>query len=155
MYNDNLARKYEPSKRGQEISVSTVRKLRKPAKKAKVNFAKLFRVGKLITFFVLGSMLVLSRNVAVTEQSEKVAKLKKEYSRLETDNRKKEIEISQKIDIATVEERAISNSNMNRARQEQIMYVDVQAEDYGVVASQNSEKEEKNGIMWGLLAYLK
>ena len=91
----------------------------------------------------------------VTEQSNKVAELKKEYSALETENRKREIEISRKVDIATVEERAISVCNMNRARQEQIQYITVQAEDYGVVTAQNKDNNEKSGTMWGLLAYLR
>ena len=155
MYNDNLARKYEPSKRGQEVPVTTVRKLKKREKKVRVNVQNTVKLGTLLALFVLGSLLVLSRNVVVTEQSKKVSELKNEYSVLETENRKKEIEISRKVDIATVEERAISSCNMNRARQEQIMYIDVQAEDYGVVTPQKEDKEEKNGIMWGLLAYLK
>ena len=147
MYRDNLARKYETSK----IPVTRVRK----KKKLKVNVANTLKLLSLLFCFVIGSFLVLSINVTVTEQSKKVAELKKEYSALETENRKREIEISRKVDIATVEERAISVCNMNRARQDQIQYVNVQAEDYGIVTAQNNKAEEKSGIMWGLLAYLK
>lgn len=153
MYNDNLARKYEPRKRGLEIPVDTARRP-KAKKKVKVNVGNAFKLGLFLVVFVLGSLLVLGRNVAVTEQREKVTKLKEEYSLLETENRKKEIEISQKVDIATVEERAISVSNMNRARQDQIMYIDVQEEDYGVVAAKTND-DENTGILNGLLAYLK
>ena len=154
MYNDNLARKYEPRKRGKEISVNTARQLRQQEKKLRLNLTNALKLGFLLAIFVAGSLFVLSRNVAVTEQSEKVSQLKEEYSLIETENRKKEIEISRKVDIATVEEKAIAVSNMNRARQDQIMYINVQAEDYGVVASKEEDDENK-GIMWGLLAYLK
>ena len=147
MYSDNLARKYESSK----IPVTRVKK----KKKLKVNVANTLKLLSLLACFVIGSFLVLSVNVMVTEQSKKVAELKKEYSALETENRKREIEISRKVDIATVEERAISVCNMNRARQDQIQYINVQAEDYGIVTAQNNKDEEKSGIMWGLLAYLK
>lgn len=154
MYNDNLARKYEPRKRGKEIPVTTPRQLRQHKRKLRVNLTNALKLGVLLAIFVVGSLFVLSRNVKVTEQSERVQKLKEEYSLIETENRKKEIEISRKVDIATVEEKAIAVSNMNRARQDQIMYINVQAEDYGVVASKE-RNEESGGVMWGLLAYLK
>ena len=154
MYNDNLARKYAPEKRGHEISVARVRTTAKTRKKVKLNIGNTLKLGVLLFVFVMGSFLVLTRNVKVTEQGKRVSELKAEHSLLETENRKLEIDISRKVDIATVEERAISSCNMNRARQGQIMYVDVQAEDYGVVNSKK-EKHDNSGIMWGLLAYLK
>lgn len=155
MYNDNLARKYEPSKRGREISVSAVRKLPVKQKKVKVNVGNTLKLGAVLLCFVIGSFLVLSKNVKVTEQNEKVAKLKNEYSVLETDNRKKEIEISRKVDIATVEEKAIAGCNMNRARQDQILYVDVQTEDYGVVSEENKTENNKKGFIRGIIAYFR
>lgn len=153
MYNDNLARKYEAPKRGESLSVSVPRKLKVPEKKNRVNLGNAFKLVILLAFFVAGSLLVLGRNVKVTEQSKKVARLKEEYSVLETENRKKEIEISRKVDLATIEEAAVSSCNMNRARQDQIVYIDVQAEDYGVVVQQ--EEQENKGFIRGLLAYLK
>lgn len=156
MYNDNLARKYEMPKRGKEVAVSTPKELPKSKKKVKVNIGNALKLGLILVCFVAGSLLVLSKNVEVTEQNDKVSKLKEEYSVLETDNRKKEIEISRKVDIATVEEKAISSCNMNRARQDQILYVDVQTEDYGVVSQENKDvAADKKGFIRGLIAYLK
>ena len=155
MYNDNLARVHKPLGQERRVSVSEVRKLKKTAPKIRVNVGNVAKLAIVLVVFVVGSVLVLSRNVMVTEQSGKVAKLKEEYSMLETENRKREIAISQQVDIATVEEYAISNCNMNRARQEQIMYVDVQAEDYGVVVNNITDEAESSSFMRGLLAYLK
>lgn len=156
MYNDNLARKYEMPKRGKEVTVSSLGKLPKSKKKVKVNIENVLKLALILVCFVAGSLLVLSKNVKVTEQNDKVSKLKDEYSVLETDNRKKEIEISRKVDIATVEEKAISSCNMNRARQDQILYVDVQTEDYGVVSREKKDDAtDKKGFIRGLIAYLK
>lgn len=153
MYNDNLARKLDTHSYNGNISVSTPRKLKAPQKKTRINVDRAVKLGIFLIVFVLGSLLVLGKNVKVTEQGKKVSKLKEEYSRIETENRKKELEISRKVDLATVEEAAIASCNMNRARQEQIVYINVQAEDYGVVYGQ--DEPEKTGFLRGLLAYLK
>lgn len=153
MYNDNLARKLDTHSYNGNISVSTPRKLKAPQKKTRINVDRAVKLSIFLIVFVLGSLLVLGKNVKVTEQGKKVSKLKEEYSRIETENRKKELEISRKVDLATVEEAAIASCNMNRARQEQIVYINVQAEDYGVVYGQ--DEPEKTGFLRGLLAYLK
>ena len=155
MHNDNLARVRKPLGRTRRITASEMRKFRNASPKTRINVGNVVKLTTLLLVFVCGSILVLSRNVMVTEQSRKVAELKREYSMLETENRKREIAISQKVDIATVEEYAISNCNMNRARQEQIMYVDVRADDYGVVVSREDDENGTNGFKKGLLAYLK
>ena len=153
MYNDNLARKLDTHSYNGNISVSAPRKLKAPQKKTRINVDRAVKLSIFLIVFVLGSLLVLGKNVKVTEQGKKVSKLKEEYSRIETENRKKELEISRKVDLATVEEAAIASYNMNRARQEQIVYINVQAEDYGVVYGQ--DEPEKTGFLRGLLAYLK
>ena len=71
--------------------------------------------------------------------------------------KKKEIEINQKIDLKTVEELAVASYNMNRARKEQIVYIDVQGQDYGVMAKAPTEEhaEDNNfNVHTGLMAYL-
>ena len=72
-------------------------------------------------------------------------------------NKKKEIEINQKIDLKTVEELAVASYNMNRARKEQVVYIDVKGQDYGVMAKNTSPEEEPTenfNVLTGLMTYL-
>ncbi len=149
-YNDNLARKYEYSANVQKSSV-TLGKSHAEQVKQRVTMAKFLAV---ILFFVVGAGILLSKNAQVTEQKNKVADLKKEYNTLVHENKKAEIEINQKIDLKTVEEIAISNYNMNRAKKSQVVYIDVQQEDYAVINGDVDAEEEKNSSTSSLVAYL-
>ena len=93
----------------------------------------------------------------MTEQQKKVTQLNSEYSRLVSENKKAEVAINQKIDLKAVEELAISNYGMNRAKKSQIVYIDVLAEDYGILSSQkeNKDNEKDKKLLSGLMAYLK
>lgn len=82
MYNDNLARKLDTHSYNGNISVSAPRKLKAPQKKTRINVDKAVKLSIFLIVFVLGSLLVLGKNVKVTEQGKKVSKLKEEYSSL-------------------------------------------------------------------------
>ena len=61
------------------------------------------------------------------------------------------------MDLKTVEELAIASYGMNRARSEQIVYIDVPDQDYGVMAkapAKEDTSENNFGIQNGMIAYL-
>ena len=116
------------------------------------------RIAIVIAFFILGGISLVLQNVQITEQSKKNATLKAEYAELYSANQKKEIEINQKIDLKTVEELAVASYNMNRARKEQIVYIEVKGQDYGVMAKTNPQEDSSAADHFhgqnGLVAYL-
>ena len=154
-YNDNLARKYEHSadiRKKAGTSSVTFGKSRKEVVNKRVRTLKFVTV---VLFFLVGAGILLSKNAQVTEQKNRVSDLKEEYNRIVHDNKKTEIEINQKIDLKTVEEIAISNYNMNRAKKSQIVYINVEQEDYAVINETPQDGEEKPSLTNSLVAYLK
>lgn len=158
MYNDNLARKeYYRNYSEKHVTKThdmTFGKVRQAKKGQKVFGLKCLAVAAV---FLVGSLFLLTKNMQVTRQKKKVSQLNSEYTRLLSDNKKAQVDINKKIDLKTVEELAISNYGMNRAKKSQIVYIDVSAEDYGVINSgeeEESEKSEKK-FLSGLMAYLK
>ena len=150
---DNLA--YHPQPRDAAI----VHDLRPIAEKKRNQEKKRLqlRVAIFLVCFILGGISLIIHNSQLTEQSRKNADLKTQYTNLYSANKKKEVEINQKMDLKTVEELAIASYGMNRARSEQIVYIDVPDQDYGVMAM-NSSTEPKTtnnfGIQNGMIAYL-
>jgi hypothetical protein len=151
MYNDNLAYKPLIEKKRRVSDINHIVK-KKPRQEQKHTY---YRLTIFIVLFMVASISLLLKNAQVNEQSAKNAKLKIEYADIYSQNKKKEIEINKKIDLKTVEEIAISTYGMNRARKEQIVYVDVKGQDYGIVAKTNTEetKDKKTNTLTGLLAY--
>lgn len=157
MYNDNLARKeyysdYSNRRTTKTHDVTFGRKAQ--AKKSQKAFG--FKCLAVAAVVLVGSLFLITKNMQVTEQKKKVSQLNSEYATLLSENKKAQVDINKKIDLKTVEELAISNYGMNRAKKSQIVYIDVSAEDYGVINSQNEddEKEDKQ-FLSGLMAYLK
>lgn len=153
MAHQNLAYK---SKRSQEAYIHDIRPVlkKKQAKEKRLNHLK---VAIVIAFFIIGGISLILQNVQITEQSNKNAKLKAQYAELYSSNKKKEIEINQKIDLKTVEELAVASYNMNRARKEQIVYIEVKGQDYGVMANATPIQQEPQNQLnsfTGKLAYL-
>lgn len=153
MANQNLA--YQ-SKRTTQALTHDIRPVLEK-KRAKEKRLQHLRAAIVIAFFIIGGISLILQNVQITEQSKKNATLKSQYAELYSANKKKEIEINQKIDLKTVEELAVASYNMNRARKEQVVYIEVKGQDYGVMAKNRPQEEttEKNfNVLTGLLAYL-
>ncbi len=153
-YNDNLARKHEYSadiRKKAHTSDMTFGKSNREVVQQRVRTLKFVTV---ILFFIVAAGILLSKNAQVTEQKNRVSELKEEYNRIVHENKKTEIEINQKIDLKTVEEIAISNYNMNRAKKSQIVYINVEQEDYAVINGTPQEVEEKSTLTNRLVAYL-
>ncbi|MBQ7950593.1 MAG: hypothetical protein IJ278_02590 [Clostridia bacterium] len=153
MAQENLAYK---SKRNREAYIHDIRPVieKKQAKDKRLGHLK---VAVVIAFFIIGGISLILQNVQITEQSNKNNKLKAQYAELYSSNKKKEIEINQKIDLKTVEELAVASYNMNRARKEQVVYIDVKGQDYGVMAKNTSPEEEPTenfNVLTGLMTYL-
>lgn len=150
---DNLA--YKPK----QDEAAIVHDLRPIAEKRKTKAKKRFqfKVAVFIFCFILGGISLIIHNTRLTEQSKVNAALKSQYAELYSANKKKEVEINQKMDLKTVEELAIASYGMNRARSEQIVYIDVPDQDYGVMAkapSSQSTSTNNFGIQNGMIAYL-
>lgn len=149
MYKESTARKYQHSQ-----SANPHLTLGKSKKSIIARRVFVVKVVAFLVFLGVLASIILSMDARLTEQSEKVSAMKKEYSKLLSENKKAEIEINKKIDLKTVEEIAISNYNMNRARKSQVVYIDVKAEDYGVVNSANEDDDQKVGLKSALEEYL-
>ncbi len=154
MAHENLA--YQ-SKRKQETLTHDIRPLIAKRKQKEKALSQL-RLTIVIAFFILGGISLILQNVQITEQSKINANLKSQYAELYSANKKKEIEINQKIDLKTVEELAVASYNMNRARKEQVVYIDVKGQDYGVMAKAAPQEEDSSAkkftVLNGLVAYL-
>ena len=149
---DNLAYKQK------QEEAAIVHDLRPIAKKRRSQEKKRFqlKIGIFIFCFIFGGISLIIHNAQLTEQSKINAALKSQYAELYSANKKKEVEINQKMDLKTVEELAIASYGMNRARSEQIVYIDVPDQDYGVMAKASTTQDTTNhyGIQSGMLAYL-
>lgn len=153
MANQSLA--YQ-SKRSREAYIHDIRPVIQK-KQVKEKQQAHWKIAVVIAFFIIGGISLILQNVQITEQSNKNAELKAHYAQLYSSNKKKEIEINQKIDLKTVEELAVASYNMNRARKEQIVYIDVKGQDYGVMAKQiqtDEAPEENFNVLTGLMTYL-
>lgn len=150
---DNLA--YQ-QKQGEAAIVHDLRPIAQK-RRAKEKKRLQFKIAIFIFCFILGGISLIIHNAQLTEQSNVNAALKSRYADLYSANKKKEVEINQKMDLKTVEELAIASYGMNRARSEQIVYIDVPDQDYGVMAkaptSQNTSTNNF-GIQNGMIAYL-
>jgi len=151
-HNDNLARKYDRASdiRRRNDDTLTLGKSRSEQIRKRVTNLKFSAV---ILFIIVGAAILLSKNAQVTEQKNRVSELKKEYAAIVHENKKTEIEINQKIDLKKVEEIAISNYNMNRAKKSQVVYINVEQEDYAVINNE-TESEESPSLTSSLVAYL-
>jgi len=150
---ENLAYK----KKSEDVAI--VHDLRPITEKKRAKEKKQFhlKVTAFILCFIIGGISLTFQNAGITEQSKKNAALKAQYAELYSANKKKEVEINQMMDLKTVEELAIASYGMNRARSEQIVYIDVPEQDYGVMAqSPHTSDPYSNdfGIQNGMIAYL-
>lgn len=117
----------------------------------------LTRIGIFLFCFIFGGISLIIHNAQLTEQGNINATLKAQYAELYSANKKKEVQINQKMDLKSVEELAIASYGMNRARSEQIVYIDVPDQDYGVMAKApalEDTSEHNFGIQNGMIAYL-
>lgn len=144
------------SKRQKEAYIHDIRPKIKKKKATEKRLAHL-KAAVVIAFFIIGGISLILQNVKITEQSNQNAKLKAQYAQLYSSNKKKEIEINQKVDLKTVEELAVASYNMNRARQGQIVYIEVKGQDYGVMAKAQPQPEDSESSFsgpTGWMAYL-
>ena len=152
MYNSNAVRKEAVKPRGKVHNIDhTIQK--RLVRQRRAFIAKMVIV---IVFFCAGGLSIISRHVQVTEQSQRVAALKKDYSELYSENKKTEMSINKKIDLKTVEEVAVAVYGMNRAKKEQIVPIFIDSQDYGIIAKNNGSarrETKKVNALAGLLAY--
>ncbi len=141
------------SKRKKEAYIHDIRPTieKKQAREKRLGHLK---VAVVIAFFIIGGISLILQNVQITEQSNQNAKLKSQYAELYSSNKKKEIEINQKVDLKTVEELAVASYNMNRARKEQIVYIDVKGQDYGVMAKAQTHNDDDAENFNGLSSWM-
>lgn len=86
-----------------------------------------------IAVFGICSALIYT-NVIILRAATDVEKLKDELAVVTEKNSRKEMEISQKLDMKVIEERAVNDLGMQRPDNSQIIYVDVKQNSYSEVA---------------------
>ena len=148
MYNSNLAHEtiIKPRGKSYDIRHTIERRLTRDKKAA---YTKMVLVALVV---ILGAMSILMRNVANTEIGNRVKQLKEEHTLLCTENQKKEVEIGKKVDLKAVEELAVSSYGMNRAKKEQIVHININGQDYGVVAANIKDRDsDKNFNVFAMI----
>lgn len=96
-----------------------------------------FLIVSLIAVFCTASALIYT-NVMLIRASTQTQKLEDKLALLTEANKKKEMEINQKLDMKVIEEKAVSKLGMQRPDNSQIVYVNVKRDTYTEV----SDKEE-------------
>ena len=94
---------------------------------------------------------LLFKTVDINEQKISLSAMEEEYNELCTCNKKLEVDINSKIDLRKVEEIAIAQLDMNQPKKSQIVYINTEPKEYGVVVGAEDGKSDKSG---GVLASL-
>ena len=98
---------------------------------------------------------LLFKTVDINEQKIRLSAMEKEYNELCTYNKKLEVDINSKIDLRKVEEIAIAQLDMNQPKKSQIVYINTEPKDYGVVvADENGNSDKSGGVLASLIKSL-
>ena len=96
----------------------------------------------IIFVFAAASALVYV-NVMAMRASTDIDKLEKKLAMVIDENKQKEIEINQKLDMKVIEKKAIEKLGMQKPDNSQIVYVDVKKANSVFVAGDNVQKTNK------------
>ncbi len=130
---------------------SLVNEIRKDAKKKKKSGMFAFVCAVYIVAIVAS---LLFKTVEINEQKINLNNMKSEYNELCAYNKKLEVDINSKIDLRKVEEIAIAQLDMNQPKKSQIVYINTEPKDYGVVFGEESEYKDNSNILASLIKSL-
>ncbi len=97
---------------------------------------------------------LLFKTVEINEQKIELNNLKSDYNELCAYNKKLEVDINSKIDLRKVEEIAIAQLDMNQPKKSQIVYINTEPKDYGVVFDEQSGNPDSSSILASLIRSL-
>ena len=130
---------------------SLVKEIKKDTKKKKKSGMFAFVCAVYIVAIVAS---LLFKTVEINEQKINLNNLKSEYNELCSYNKKLEVDINSKIDLRKVEEIAIAQLDMNQPKKSQIVYINAEPKDYGVVFSEESDYKDNSNILASLIKSL-
>ncbi len=130
---------------------SLVKEIKKDTKKKKKSGMFAFVCAVYIVAIVAS---LLFKTVEINEQKISLNNLKSEYNELCSYNKKLEVDINSKIDLRKVEEIAIAQLDMNQPKKSQIVYINAEPKDYGVVFSEESDYKDNSNILASLIKSL-
>jgi len=103
-----------------------------------------------VIFMVAVSFIILYRYSVISELSNRMGVLTKEYNTLRDENRMLKVEIEKSINLNYVKEIAETKLNMHKPYSYQLVLVDVPKSDYNVVVNQSYiEEATKNASLLG------
>ena len=94
---------------------------------------------------------LLFKTVEINEQKIALNDMKTEYNELCSYNKKLEVDINSKIDLRKVEEIAIAQLDMNQPKKSQIVYINTEPKDYGIVFDTSEGKTDNSNIVASLI----
>ena len=146
-----LEPEYAPKKNKYKGKKSTARKLE--TKEKKISKKKLQeerkRHRKIVTYviFVFAILFAISyRNAQIDESFEKVQDYKKELSAIEKENSQLELAIESSLNLSNIEQQAKELLGMQKLTNQQIVYVNLDKDDYIEAAPESVKIEEETWI---------
>ena len=135
-YNGTSAYKLDEYERyaKQQSEKRVVRK--KEHKRETIAFCRFMTVAVIGVFLIASALVYL--NVMMLRASSQAEQLKDDLAIITEQNNHKEMEISQKLDLKHIEERAINELGMQKPDNSQIVYVGVKQTSYSEVADEPS-----------------
>lgn len=136
LYNGTSAYKLDEYERyaKQQSEKRVVRK--KEHKRQTIAFCRFMTVGVIGVFLIASALVYL--NVMMLRASTEAETLKDELALITEQNNQKEMEISRKLDLKLVEEKAINELGMQKPDNSQIVYVGVKQTSYSEVSKEQS-----------------
>ncbi len=150
-------RKLEPEIKAPKKTQKKVANSKKPNKakttkskkdQAKLKETRLARTNFAIVMLVfLGSILILMyRNVKITESYSKVQSLSKEVSSLQKENGQIAVQIQNNLNLSNIEQTAISTLGMQKLSSRQTIYVNLDTKNYTEITRKSIIEESKPNL---------
>lgn len=130
MYDGTSAYQLDYDRQQQEVEENS-RVKRQMARKRK--FARRVKLMCCLAVVFALACGVLYGNARIIQASARVSELQAELEKVTEENTQKRLELEKSLDLKKVEEIAINELGMKRPEKYQIVYVDVQQNDYGEV----------------------
>ena len=139
---------YKDSKERKEEISRQLEKLEEEEKKKNKKKKHLKPQTKIVTYVVLGFVILLAisyRNSLITERFSKKEQLKSDLAVIEKENQQLEVNIQNSLNLSNIEKAAKENSGMKKLDSTQKRYVNLPKKDYVEPASEQVIiEEEKN-----------
>jgi len=135
-----------------ETTNKNIERRKKSMRKAKVVKRKKAAIANALSIMIFTSLAfcLLFRYALITEQCSEVARLKTQLEDTNSIMVEKEFDRDRQIDLKTIEQIATSKLGMKRPEKYQIVYIDLENDDYAQVIQKDKNQGSLGIIMGGL-----